>query len=131
MRCRCCGEIGKWTIPARNGVGCVCEPCYTLINAPLRCPEENLINLCRAVIATASLDFLYLRRYELTGEKFSERWRREIEKNGIIAKGFFGDLMGDFSMYCSIANLIPEEAKERLKCLTLEKINDILGELGK
>ena len=131
MRCRCCGKIGDFTIPARNGKGCVCKPCYDFINAPLGCSMKELIALSKGVIVNSYKDFLYLRRYELSGKKFSERWRREVEKNGRIAKGFFGDLTGKFSFYCSIANLIPEEAKERLKCLTLEDINDTLALLGK
>ena len=131
MRCRCCGTIGTWSIPARDDIGCVCKKCYDFVNAPLRCPIENTINLCKSVITNSFKDYLYLRRYELSNQKLCPRRKREVLDNGRIARGFFGDLTGEFSKYCSIAGLIPEEAKERLKCLTLKKINDILGSLGK
>lgn len=139
VKCVCCGTEGLWWILAREGKGRVCKKCYDFINAPIGCSEydtaerieKNLIRLCKAVITTAGLDYLYLRRYELSNQKLCKRREREILKNGGIAKGFFGDITGEFSKYCSIANLIPEEARERLKCFTIEDINDILGELGK
>ena len=131
MRCRCCGKIGDFTIPARDDIGCVCEPCYTLVNAPLRCPMENIIALSKGVIINSYKDYLYFRRHELSNQKLCARRERDIVDNGRAAQGFFGDIGGRFSMFCSIANFLPEEARERLKCLTLRGINDTLKSLGK
>jgi len=91
----------------------------------------ELKRLSRFVIARSLRDFLNLRRHESTNKKFCSRWAREIKKNGEIARGFLGDMTGRFSDFCSIADLIPGEGKERLNCLTAEEINDILKSLGK
>ena len=129
MRCRCCGVIGKWTIPARNGVGCVCKPCYVYINAPL-CEEFDTKRLYAAVLGRLLLDFVYYRRFLLSG-KVSSRYRVDIIKYGKEAIAFFGDFTGRFSTVCSYAEVSGWKLKKKIKNLTLKRINDILGELGK
>ena len=135
MKCKCCKKTGDWTIVGRNGRGRVCEECYEFLAAPLyeidTTDEEKIREgtkkMARAVIRSAISDLLYYRRHK-SGHKVTWRRERDIIEAGIEAETFFGDLYGDFTHWCSLAELPPARAKRRINNLTIEDVHRLLKE---
>lgn len=135
MKCKCCNTTGEWTIVGRNGRGVVCEECHDFLAAPLydidSTDEEKIREgtkkIARAVIRGAILDLLYYRRYK-SGHRVTWRRERDIVEAGIGAETFFRDLYGDFTFWCSLAELPPAKAKRTIKNLTIEDIHRMLKE---